>query len=294
MKAWLSRVVVFAFFAGLSYIVSYIDAVTYSSSPTVLFPLVLMSVAAFYVDYFWVMAGLEFLMTIIFCLATISLRGIGSMPEGLCIALAALTVSLYSYWHILTEYTDRAYDNRVLKDEGSRDLLTGLLNKISTEQKVTDYLTEAGNKGQSAILFLIDIDNFKKVNDTMGHAFGDELLAGLGVGLSTLFRATDIVGRIGGDEFLVLMRNVVPDEETKKREAEKLLTFFRDFKVGEYVQYKCTASIGGAVFSKDGGDFDELYKAADNAMYESKRHGKNRVAYYGEVLEGPVTELGRH
>ncbi len=184
--------------------------------------------------------------------------------------------------------------NQTLQEKAETDLLTGLLNKISTEQKVTDYLAEAKSKDQSAILFLIDIDNFKKVNDTMGHAFGDELLAGLGLGLSTLFRATDIVGRIGGDEFLVLMRNISPDEETKKREADKLLKFFRDFKVGEYVQYRCTASIGGAVFSQDGGDFDELYKAADTAMYESKRHGKNRVAYYGEELEGPVIELGRH
>ena len=184
--------------------------------------------------------------------------------------------------------------NQSLQERAETDLLTGLLNKISTEQKVTDYLMEAKAKEQSAILFLIDIDNFKKVNDTMGHAFGDELLAGLGLGLSTLFRATDIVGRIGGDEFLVLMRNISPDQETKKREAEKLLKFFRDFKVGEYVQYRCTASIGGAVFSQDGGNFEELYKAADTAMYESKRHGKNRVAYYGEELEGPVIELGRH
>ena len=184
--------------------------------------------------------------------------------------------------------------NQSLQEKAETDLLTGLLNKISTEQKVTDYLMEAKAKEQSAILFLIDIDNFKKVNDTMGHAFGDELLAGLGLGLSTLFRATDIVGRIGGDEFLVLMRNISPDQETKKREAEKLLKFFRDFKVGEYVQYRCTASIGGAVFSQDGGNFEELYKAADTAMYESKRHGKNRVAYYGEELEGPVIELGRH
>ena len=183
--------------------------------------------------------------------------------------------------------------NQSLQQKAETDLLTGLLNKISTEQKVREYLEEAGSKGQGAILFLIDIDNFKKVNDTMGHAFGDELLTGLGLGLSTLFRATDIVGRIGGDEFLVLMRNINADAETKKREADKLLRFFRDFKVGEYVQYRCTASIGGAVFSEDGKDFEELYKAADTAMYESKRHGKNRVAYYGEKLDGPVIELGR-
>ncbi len=184
--------------------------------------------------------------------------------------------------------------NQSLQEKAETDLLTGLLNKMSTEQKVTDYLVEASAKGETAILFLIDIDNFKKVNDTMGHAFGDELLAGLGDGLSALYRATDIVGRIGGDEFLVLMKNIPSNEETKKREADKLLDFFRQFKVGEYVQYKCTASIGGAVFSQDGGDFDELYKAADNAMYESKRHGKNRIAFYGETLEGPVIDLARH
>ena len=184
--------------------------------------------------------------------------------------------------------------NQTLQEKAETDLLTGLLNKMSTEQRVSDYLVEASAKGESAILYLIDIDNFKKVNDTMGHAFGDELLAGLGVGLSTLYRATDIVGRIGGDEFLVVMKNVPNDEDTKRREAEKLLDFFRNFKVGEYVQYKCTASIGGAVFSQDGADFDELYKAADNAMYESKRHGKNRIAYYGEELEGPVIDIERH
>lgn len=184
--------------------------------------------------------------------------------------------------------------NQSLQEKAETDLLTGLLNKISTEQKVTDYLIEAGQRGETAILYMIDIDNFKKVNDTMGHAFGDELLAGLGVGLSTLFRATDIVGRIGGDEFLVVMKNVPGDEETKKREAEKLLSFFRSFKVGEYVQYKCTASIGGAVFSQDGADFESLYKSADAAVYEAKRHGKNRVAYYGEELEGPVIDISRH
>jgi diguanylate cyclase (GGDEF)-like protein len=184
--------------------------------------------------------------------------------------------------------------NQTLQEKAETDLLTGLLNKISTEQRVTDYLTEAGQRGETAILYMIDIDNFKKVNDTMGHAFGDELLAGLGVGLSTLFRATDIVGRIGGDEFLVVMKNVPVDEETKKREADKLLSFFRSFKVGEYVQYKCTASIGGAVFSRDGADFEALYKSADTAVYEAKRHGKNRVAYYGEELEGPVIDITRH
>ena len=215
-----------------------------------------------------------------------------SILVRIVVAMVAFIVAILAI-HIANKAVNTKHD-QTLQEKAETDLLTGLLNKISTEQKVTDYLAEAKTKGQSAILFLIDIDNFKKVNDTMGHAFGDELLAGLGLGLSTLFRATDIVGRIGGDEFLVLMRNITPDEETKKREADKLLTFFRDFKVGEYVQYRCTASIGGAVFSQDGGDFDELYKAADNAMYESKRHGKNRVAYYGEVLEGPVIELGRH
>ena len=181
--------------------------------------------------------------------------------------------------------------NRELKDQAETDLLTGLLNKMATEKHIEEYLETDGHDKQ-AMLFLLDIDNFKKINDTMGHAFGDEVLATLGEKISTEFRATDIVGRIGGDEFIVFLKNI-KDDEIKEREAGRVAAFFKNFKAGEYVKYSVTASIGVAVYSKDGDTFEALYKAADQAVYQAKRHGKNQLAFYKQKLEGEEIDISR-
>lgn len=181
--------------------------------------------------------------------------------------------------------------NRELQDKAETDLLTGLLNKIATEKHIEEYLENDG-KDTQALLFLLDIDNFKKINDTMGHAFGDEVLATLGEKISTEFRATDIVGRIGGDEFIVFLKNI-KDDEIRKREADRVAAFFKDFKAGEYVKYSATASIGVAVYPKDGETFEVLYKAADQAVYQAKRHGKNQLAFYKQKLEGEEIDISR-
>jgi len=175
-----------------------------------------------------------------------------------------------------------------LKDKAETDLLTGLLNKISTEKYIQDYL-EGEGKDKKAMFFLLDIDNFKKINDTMGHAFGDEVLATLGEKISTEFRATDIFGRIGGDEFVVFLKDIKTDE-IRDREAARVAEFFKNFKAGEYVKYSATASIGAAMYPKDGTSFETLYKAADQAVYQAKRHGKNQLAFYKQEAEGNVQD----
>ncbi len=179
-----------------------------------------------------------------------------------------------------------------LKDKAETDLLTGLLNKISTEKYIQDYL-EGEGKDKQAMFFLLDIDNFKKINDTMGHAFGDEVLATLGEKISTEFRATDIFGRIGGDEFVVFLKDIKTDE-IRDREAARVADFFKNFKAGEYVKYSATASIGAAMYPKDGNSFESLYKAADQAVYQAKRHGKNQLAFYKQELEGEEIDISRH
>ena len=131
------------------------------------------------------------------------------------------------------------------------------------------------------MMFVLDIDNFKKINDTMGHAFGDEVLKTLGRTISSLFRVTDIIGRTGGDEFTIFLKFLKSDENTLK-EARKLVQFFKDFTAGEYVKYSATASIGAAVFPENGSDFDSLYKAADKALYKAKQRGKNQLAFYDD------------
>ena len=167
--------------------------------------------------------------------------------------------------------------SKVLEDKADTDLLTDLNNKMATERKIREYMEKYPDK--QGVLFVLDVDNFKKINDTMGHAFGDEVLRSLAVRLQSMFRATDIVGRTGGDEFMVFLKDI-REISMIEREGKKIEQFFHQFEVGEYVKYSVTASVGAAVFPGDGKSFEELYKSADNALYVSKRHGKNQLTFY--------------
>lgn len=166
-----------------------------------------------------------------------------------------------------------------LEDKADTDLLTGLNNKLATERKIKNYMAQ--NPQSQSMMFLFDIDNFKKINDTMGHAFGDEVLRSLGIQIGSIFRASDIIGRVGGDEFMVFLK-AIPDDETILKEARKVENFFKSFQAGEYVKYKATASIGVAIFPQEGADFETLYKAADQGLYKAKKRGKNQLAFYSD------------
>ena len=173
--------------------------------------------------------------------------------------------------------------NRELKEQAETDLLTDLYNKVATETKIKEYL-ENDWSTKKAIMFVLDIDNFKKINDTMGHAFGDEVLSTLGHQLKSEFRINDIIGRTGGDEFIILLKDLKDDAAVNK-EAGRVATFFKNFKVGEYTKYSATASIGAVKIPEDGSDFDSLYKAADKALYLAKKRGKNQMAFYSETKD---------
>ncbi len=169
--------------------------------------------------------------------------------------------------------------DRLLREKADTDLLTGLNNKLATERKIKEYIELYPES--LAMMFVLDIDNFKKINDTMGHAFGDEVLRGFGKSISSVFRVTDIIGRTGGDEFTIFLKFLKNDANALK-EAEKLVNFFKDFTTGEYVKYSATASIGAAVFPDNGNDFEALYKSADKALYKAKQRGKNQLAFYDD------------
>jgi len=166
-----------------------------------------------------------------------------------------------------------------LEEKADTDQLTGLYNKAATERLIKEYLAE--HPDEQALIFLLDIDNFKKINDTMGHAFGDEVLSTIGSQLKREFRMSDIIGRTGGDEFMICLKNMKDDVITQK-EIARVERFFKNFRVGEYVKYSPTASIGVSVFPKHGSDFETLYKASDQALYMAKKRGKNQVVVYGD------------
>lgn len=164
-----------------------------------------------------------------------------------------------------------------LEIKADTDLLTGLNNKLATERKIKEYIAQ--NPDTQSMMFILDIDNFKKINDTMGHAFGDVVLSTLGHTIGALFRSTDIIGRAGGDEFILFLKDI-PTPDVVRKEAQKVEDFFKDFKAGEYTKYSATASIGVAVYPQEGADFESLYKAADQALYKAKKRGKNQLAFY--------------
>lgn len=167
--------------------------------------------------------------------------------------------------------------SRNLENKADTDLLTELSNKVATERMIKDYISE--HPDNQAIMFVLDIDNFKKINDTMGHVFGDEVLRTLGHRMRTEFRVTDIIGRSGGDEFTIFLKDI-KDDSTIEKEGKRVERFFQSFEAGGYVKYSATASVGAAVFPRDAKDFDSLYKAADKALYIAKKRGKNQLAFY--------------
>jgi len=176
-----------------------------------------------------------------------------------------------------------ARENQDLETKADTDLLTGLSNKIATQRLIQEFCED--NPNAQSMFVILDIDNFKKINDTMGHAFGDDVLRGLGHQLRSEFRVTDIIGRTGGDEFILFLKFLKTDD-LLELERDRIINFFRQFKAGgDYVKYSATASIGAAIFPRDAKDYDGLYRAADSALYEAKRRGKNQMVFFEKRFE---------
>lgn len=155
------------------------------------------------------------------------------------------------------------------------DRMTMLLNRDTTMDSIREVLLRERNSEHA--LFMIDIDNFKKLNDTLGHQAGDEFLVSVAMAIQNSFRETDIVGRIGGDEFFALMKNM-GDVRKLAVKAKTLLEDISKIDVGN-PDVEISGSIGISMYPEDGRTLDELYAKADDALYEAKRHGKKRFVF---------------
>lgn len=171
-----------------------------------------------------------------------------------------------------------------LKHRAEKDALTGVYNREETEERVKQYL-ETHPEEQSA-LFMIDTDDFKQINDTKGHMLGDVVLTEMASGMKKLMQESDIVGRIGGDEFAVFMKNISSSSAAEKKAAE-LSEMFAQLFQEEKQAVQVTCSIGIALYPENGNDFNSLYQSADHALYQAKKQGKNRY-----VLYNPDRSLG--
>lgn len=162
-------------------------------------------------------------------------------------------------------------ENERLRIKAQKDLLSGLYNRETTQLLVDKFLENNGENGFHALI-AIDIDNFKQINDTKGHLLGDQVISTFGEKLFAQFRNSDIVGRVGGDEFAVLMKNISQDQ--LERKASDLLQALH-FSLEEDRETYTSCSIGIACYPQDGQDYVHLFQAADQVLYCAKRAGKN-------------------
>ncbi len=157
------------------------------------------------------------------------------------------------------------------------DELTGLSNKSTTEYLCQSYLDRRGPDSLCA-LFVIDLDNFKDINDTYGHAQGDELLRRTGARLRGLFRESDVTGRVGGDEFLILMKDI-SDPAIAERKARQIIDELGlVFSAELFSRVSC--SVGGIIAGPENSSYRTLFSRADQALYQAKTVGRHRAVFY--------------
>ena len=186
---------------------------------------------------------------------------------------------------IARDNTERRRLERQLRHLADHDALTGLHNRRRFDEELGRSIANALRFGEGSALVLVDIDDFKYVNDTLGHAAGDELLRSIAAMLQRRARATDVLARVGGDEFALLLARASGEEA--RRVAADLVQMARDHAValgGELV--RTTVSVGAVAFDARSGSGEDVLIAADRAMYEAKAQGRDRYVVYTDVTTG--------
>jgi diguanylate cyclase (GGDEF)-like protein/PAS domain S-box-containing protein len=173
-----------------------------------------------------------------------------------------------------------------LMHQASHDALTGLLNRRSFSEQVKNQLAVV-DPGQTAVVF-IDIDDFKLINDSLGHTAGDELLVAIADRLRSVTRASDIIGRFGGDEFVCCLTEVSSD--TVEQAARRVATALEAPFTLAAVERQITVSIGLAMADATGDSIESLLRDADLAMYDAKLEGKDRTRWFDAQMRSEVIE----
>lgn len=188
---------------------------------------------------------------------------------------------------VVTDLTDIRTAEAELRFNATHDLLTGLPNRLLFDDRLQHAVAYARRAGSGLAVFLIDLDNFKTVNDTMGHARGDDLLREVALRFRSVMRESDTVGRHGGDEFAFVLPGVSEPAEVDAAAKRLLEAISASYHLGVH-ELHISASIGVAMFPADGEGASELVQHADIAMYAAKRLGRKRIQFYSESLQASM------
>ncbi|PMO38344.1 diguanylate cyclase [Vibrio sp. 10N.222.52.B12] len=180
---------------------------------------------------------------------------------------------------LTSEIERRKSSEMELAYQAKHDALTGLPNRVYGSERLGLELSRAERTGSNVLVMFIDLDHFKQINDSMGHFVGDEILKLSAERLHQAVRKTDLLARIGGDEFLL----VIPDldnADSAKRFAATVLSVFNEPFVWQNHEFFLSASVGMSVYPEDGDNSEQLLACADMAMYRVKQDGRNAFCFY--------------
>ena len=178
------------------------------------------------------------------------------------------------------DVTDKKLYQQKIEKQANNDFLTGLYNRMRCEQDLHRFINDTREFGGEGALLYIDLDDFKHINDGLGHQYGDILLKNISAGFKQIAGVDDNCYRMGGDEFIILISHKAYPNLQNIIEQIKA-QFAKPWRL-KGTEYYCTMSMGVVRFPTDGDSVEELIKKADIAMYDAKCAGKNRVAYYDE------------
>ena len=190
---------------------------------------------------------------------------------------------------VAIDVTERKQSEDRLAYLANYDPLTGLPNRFLFRDRLTHAMHAADRQHNRVALLFVDLDNFKNINDSLGHAAGDELLEQVAGRLGAVVRSTDTVSRLGGDEFTVILENIAHDEEAVRVAAHVLEQSVRPYVLGAREVY-VTSSVGIAMYPQDGDSVDLLLMNSDAAMYRAKENGRNAFEFFTKEINARAHE----
>ena len=194
------------------------------------------------------------------------------------------------YCGIFTDLSKQKNVENELEKRSITDSLTEVNNRSSYLQKMDCLLEEPSNKGNQHAIFFLDLDRFKQVNDTLGHAFGDLLLVEIAKRLKKLINYKDIIARYGGDEFVITLTNIQHPREAARFAEEVIREIEKPIFVDDKEIFPST-SIGISIYPHDGNTTEELLNRADKAMHYSKEIGRNCFSFYFDELDTDANRI---
>jgi diguanylate cyclase (GGDEF)-like protein/PAS domain S-box-containing protein len=196
---------------------------------------------------------------------------------------------LYDYIFLVADITERKLAEQQIQFQAVHDGLTGLPNRLLLQDRFEQAKARASRSNCKVMLLFLDLDNFKSINDTLGHESGDAFLQQIATRLSACMRETDTISRLGGDEFLILLPDLTQAEDAMpilaKLMAHMQIPFF-----AEDHEISTSVSMGVTIFPDDGTTFESLLKRADMAMYKAKGDGRNTFRFFDDAMDVEAVE----